>query len=389
MGTEGATSPITVPTESTAVSSLEPGTVRIERDRNFVYPGIRRTLNNFANRYKVAVVASIPHGELSEPTYVHGQVDVRFYSAPGPNGAPGTAGTLKTQRRLGETRLLGEVLCSSPSQRKMVMPTGIGTVLSDPTQDCDDAYYAEVVGNTVYVLFDLPHTPCGCGYTRELLAEVLRQASRYLDLSARPLPEFDPEEGRARYARGFAASNERRERRLQQEIAEYDAIVRERMRDLADATRKRQAIAAEQATISGVDPDALRGAFDTIRAFPGLSEATATSDHLRVFTENITIRHEDATYNIGEFEMRIPFNSSDQILLINRTRKIGGFDHPHVNEGKPCWGNTKSIVSSLLGTGRMLDLIQLLLVYLNSYSDENPHYKIENWPTIDGERSPR
>lgn len=331
---------------------------------------IDRVLNAYATEHGIPVFVSVPHERLSAPSYEPGQLHVRFYSAPGREGEP------KPHQKYPSSlnRILGFDICDR-NQRFALTPEYEGIVLTD-----GDIPYAEIVGSTLYVLFDLPHSECSCSAVSRIMEKILEEAHPHLGMISAEI-SFDPAENRAVFAERIVESSASRQECLDRDMQRLDGAVQDRMKDLAKAVRERRDTALRQQILSGSDLSSLEEMFDSITALPDVDRATVTGGMLRVFTTPVIIQHNGRNRDIGEFEMQISFQPGVMIRLQNKTRRVGNCDHPHIANGNPCWGNIGAMVSQLHGEGRMLDLVQLLILFLKSYHEDGvPHLRIDKWP---------
>lgn len=103
------------------------------------FESIGRVLKDFAQKLKVDIYVSNPHGQSSAPCNIPGRLYLRFWSVP-----------IDTDR-IDLEKAFGYRLLGSQSNAKK--PSGSGTVI----YDYEDVPVAEFYQGTLYVLFDLPH----------------------------------------------------------------------------------------------------------------------------------------------------------------------------------------------------------------------------------------
>jgi hypothetical protein len=83
---------------------------------------------------------------------------------------------------------------------------------------------------------------------------------------------------------------------------------------------------------------------------------------------------------VGRMRINIDFQGRS-VTFRNLDRRVNGFDHPHVNNGRPCLGNINDAVSSLFNNGEPVALVQLLLGYLGTCNPEDAWgARVTNWP---------
>lgn len=81
------------------------------------------------------------------------------------------------------------------------------------------------------------------------------------------------------------------------------------------------------------------------------------------------------TYTIRLTKRKV--NDCRAITSIERQEgPINAYQHPHVNHGVPCLGNIRGHVFKLHKDGDLDCVLETLIQFLNSYSDENPFIKL-------------
>ena len=93
-----------------------------------------------------------------------------------------------------------------------------------------------------------------------------------------------------------------------------------------------------------------------------------------VLTKDITLKRS----NIGKYIIDIDFNTDSLLSGIRVTRQIPpepgyDYDHPHINDGRPCWGNIKLKMAQYLNSNDLLSIIETTIVFLSSYYENGAY----------------
>lgn len=175
---------------------------------------------------------------------------------------------------------------------------------------------------------------------------------------------------------------------LRAEIIALQDMIERTQRDLVANLRALEEKVSAVATLEGAlqaTPAARFGVeFDTLIKHPDVEKLNISDGKIIVTTKPITINHERRVYDIGVFDIAIDI--AGRVTFTNRTHRFGYnngvLDHPHVYNGRPCLGNIKELVPSLIASHRYAALVSLCIQYLKSYEDDQgaPYSKITRWP---------
>lgn len=125
--------------------------------------------------------------------------------------------------------------------------------------------------------------------------------------------------------------------------------------------------------------------FNRILAMPDITRISVDgSDVIHVFTDTITIDYQGSTYLIGKFDLQIDIPQGHIWLRnVKNASQYREFDHPHIRDGYPCWGNTQGDVYQLLAERQIEMLVVLLLEFVRHFYPEGaPYTTVENWPQV-------
>lgn len=118
--------------------------------------------------------------------------------------------------------------------------------------------------------------------------------------------------------------------------------------------KRRELLALDEA---GIDREEIESRASTelsaISEHPDIVGFRVTGDGLEVLTKELPMRviddHPDGPMEgiAGEFRLRFDFRGR-QVRIYNTTRRIGQYDHPHVNDHQFCLGDQRSLVDGLM-----------------------------------------
>jgi hypothetical protein len=347
-------------------------TVQVDNDEHFFglehWDEIEPVLRNFAGRIKRNIVVSNPHGESFPPMTDPETLYIRFWSTP-----------KESTKHIKIHQVFGWALGSSQSDA--LLPSGKGFFIRD-----DDTIIAELVEDTLYVLFDLPHSQ-GCGL---LMAGIIERLEPFL---VSPGFEKQPKKvaGRGRnnsrqaYIDLCSRRGQSERTTAEAQLIESQAKIQQSGKLLAQAIQK-QLAARERLAVFGNDAELEEQygkEFDQILSFEGVQRVEVKNNVILVFTDPIEIEYQNSIYDIGSFRIEIyPNADSGGVKCFNLSRQTpNGFHHPHIGKfGECCLGNIAAGIFQFIGEHQYAPVVQIMLKYLESYKPENPYQKISAWP---------
>jgi hypothetical protein len=169
---------------------------------------------------------------------------------------------------------------------------------------------------------------------------------------------------------------------LEGELQEVEGTLRtsgRQMRDLEHRLLKAQRRLSELAQYQAV-PDALGRDFDRIAGLPGVVEVRVTDGVLQVFTDSIVIEYGFRHYRLGRFRLDLYFDG--RVFLRNLTDRYETYDHPHVENGRPCLGNIQEWVQCLLAQREFAAATQVLLQYLRTVNPADWRKAVTFWAEV-------
>ncbi len=124
--------------------------------------------------------------------------------------------------------------------------------------------------------------------------------------------------------------------------------------------------------------------FDLLCELPGVRRIEVLrGGPIRVETEPVIVSYSGASQLLGCYRIEITVSAAPHLTIINLDRPVWRsdrrYDHPHVADGVPCWGNAASYVAQELAAANYPAVVQQSVEFLNSYNPDNPFLGIENW----------
>jgi len=278
----------------------------------------------FVDRIDKNIVVSNPHHRPTEP-YLGDDLHLRFYSVP----------ALTSSIKLPKTIFGIQV---NNAQRDGFEPAFMGTVLTDEM----GTSIAEILGDTLYILFDLPHGTC-----KDLLSQIME---KYVEYGIEQ--KLSPEE-REKRVEEFRAREKLRNREnyitlcnrgvreliisLQSSLEETEQKLQNLSEQTVDTIRKQMEDSLTLKELQKTEAESeqkFTEEYEQLLQSPSIEKVMAQADRVVVFTELLTAEHEDELYPLGKYRISIFHDGNLQIANITQThiRKEDKvvFHHPYV-----------------------------------------------------------
>ena len=285
-----------------------------------------------------------------------------------------------------------------PSGRQMSWSVPGRSRWGRPIQDGEGHVVALLLGTDVYVLFDLLGqepplarllgravldlsleagsslllTITGLGpATLEARLRQLRQATEVEGIEASAVwRAIDASQGEASTVDEEALEAE--VRRLELVLSTSGRQMHALERRLLLAQRRLADLPRQQA-----QPDTLARDFDRIAALPGVLDVAVHEGVMQVYTEPVVVEYGLRRYRLGRFRMDLHFDG--RISLRNLTNRYESYDHPHIENGRPCLGNIQEWVHRLLAQGEFAAATEILLRYLGTVNPADWRKAVTHW----------
>jgi hypothetical protein len=149
-------------------------------------------------------------------------------------------------------------------------------------------------------------------------------------------------------------------------------------RQLLAVTRQREALRSLNGVVDAADAELAR-----ILALPGVQSVDVAGTALRVLTRPVQISWEGARYQLGVYRIVLDLAGEIRIESVSKLGPKPGWDHPHVQDGRPCLGNLREGVLKLIAEYELALAVQVVLGFLDAYQPEGAYCPVEEWPRID------
>lgn len=177
----------------------------------------------------------------------------------------------------------------------------------------------------------------------------------------------------------------------QEVAAEHIAALREELqalstrlvivdRQLVMLTRQSRELATVGDLLARADDELSR-----IVALPRVQHVEVVDTTLHVITVPLHIAWRGRRYDLGAFRIAIGLNGDIRVESIDKRGPKPGWDHPHVQGGRPCLGNVREGVLKLIAEYEFALAVQVMLNFLEVYQAESAYCAIEEWPRLDAD----
>jgi hypothetical protein len=353
--------------DHTGCTSFSPGPFNLTDTGVTIFPNgtsdfehlsdMRPILRNFSVALQRGIVLRNPHRSRSTPVFGGPYLHINFWSTPNTEEStmPTTIGTIFGIRLEG-------------GQNDGLTPTGTGIQLKDP----HGKTAAEVHGNTIFVLFDLPHG---------------RNAGKLLEFILMEYSKITPEI-RARYLATLEAEQVIRnktnfiefcmEKHLTHATAHRELIKQneETLQTLStDISAKVVALNNKHILLKELESRDLAAhhaeEYQTLLALPHVKEVEVEGTKIKVLTNTIYYEYKAQWYELGDYQIVFD-RETMQItnLRVEELTKQKYYHHPHVFErehgNNVCMGNIGEGVRHLLRNYEYAVAVQVMIEFLHN-----------------------
>ncbi len=353
------------------------GKVMLESPYNMEHwDEIEPVLREFAATLGVEMRVSNPHGNHSEPVTADGLLYIRFWSTP------------EYAARCKYPQVFG-IRTDERAQSDGCVPSGQGIPITDP----DGTVVAEVVGGTLYVLFDLPHGANAGSLMRAIMEQyLLLQQPAERNRLVGELRERENRQSREAYVRECGRRIQRMREQTTNEIGEVEHGLNSASRTIVELTRRLEGLRMKSTQLaeSGRTVEArFAMEYDKLLQVPHVRRVQVRDGVVSVFTDTVYLEYNGDRYELGDY--RIDIYTDGNLRIVNlRVRELTGqtkYQHPHVfreDGSNVCLGNITEGIAKLIGAYEYSVAAQILIEFLHTMTKtgDYPHYLTSNWEPV-------
>lgn len=359
---------------------------------------IKPVLEEYARSLNLDISVSNPHGLVSPPQVREGSLFVRFWSTPQGKGR--------------EAQVFG-------LRRAYGVPLGGGQ--TDGIRPSDDAQFtitdpdgvpvAQVFGDTLYVLFDLPHGD-NAGILMRLIMGDFAKIARKMTPAERKA--FEKEMNARAFDSLVFSMVESRTRRVKERIerdkaqlGEYERAYEMRKGELLKLFKRRKELGEQlkesEATRATFTAEEMKERLEKLQEIAQTNGYTLSvgRDEIRIGVGQIDLEYEGRVYEIGDFEILLYNQGGGNgwwVRCINRngattTHQRDGepvqLYHPHVKtNGHCCFGNIEEGVRRMAEDMDLVPLTLVVVEFLKSVNRGGWYGSVESWPKKKQQKKP-
>lgn len=360
---------------------MENSSVVLEDSSNMDYwSEIEPVLKEYAELLGTEIVVSNPHGHAAPALTETGKLYIRFWSTP--EASP-------------KSKILAVFgIKLKGGQDDACRPSGLAGAI--PIIDPDGVAAAEVVGGTLYILFDLPHASGGGPLMRAIMEQyvALQKSSEERARMMAKQAEAERQRSRQAWIKECSRRLEKTASGTREAITKAEQAIEAHQRQLVEQIRLLDGQRRKLEQVEATRPELERRyeqEFDKLLQVPHVVRVTAESGKISVFTDRIFVDHGGRRYDIGDFRVEVYTDGSNGcVRMYNLTRRVdayqSGMQAPHVfPDGKPCLGNLKEAIPAYLGEYEYSIVVMLCIQYLQSVNTQDAAGKyITCWPLVEG-----
>lgn len=345
--------------------------------------GIERVLKQYAQTLKKNIWYSCPHHEEQSPNphLPPDTIEILFWC---------TSEHMRSDTSDGSRVYFGIETDSNGHGDTFYFPSGYE---SQPGvyQDPQGHNVLQVIGNTLYVFFDLPHSEHNQAELMTALMELYASTLDPKEVAMRKKVSETAAQKRVGEVLALTLANipnteiAREKNNLQsyeQKVETYQIEMMSYMRKLVQSRLRLQQLEATKGNLE----TRVNRELKSIKKIKGVKKLTTRMNTLRVMTETIYIETPVAKYEIGEFALE--YGQDGTLKIINQTRRVDyasrterPLDHPHVRQGDPCWGNMSEIMQYVL-SGEIAMATAMIMEYLKNYTQGDAWAPLDQWPKV-------
>ena len=169
---------------------------------------------------------------------------------------------------------------------------------------------------------------------------------------------------------------------LEQEMQFIEETLEEYARRITAETRRLQAYRDRLNVLRGIPSSTTDHLADLehLRDLPEVRAVEVDESGITVVTAPIDVEHGGRRFHLGSFRMEIAF--AGDIRIRNLTHALGTYDHPHIQQGRPCFGNIREGIAKMIGEYQFVAAVYVLLDFLKTVNPKDWRIPIEYWQEV-------
>lgn len=260
------------------------------------------------------------------------------------------------------------------------------SIKGDKIIDYSGKTVALVVGKTLYVLFDLPHS--GGNRPDRMMELILEDYNLYLTDRIRFDETMETRTVKRSFGNFIDLFRSGLSDSTEDDLEEMQKQINDLRRSLSLVVRDRRLLLEKKKMAEGGksvwdDDIKILEVYDHLCKLSSTGEVKISEDKIVIPVGQIDIEDGSTVYDVGEFEIEIYFDeSAPYVRCINVTRTIDGcYYHPHIDDdGDCCFGDASYGIGVLLGDMELEAVVIMIIEYLKSYNEDDCMHRICNWP---------
>lgn len=239
-----------------------------------------------------------------------------------------------------------------------------------PIKDDTEKVIGFIAYNIINIFFDIMHSDLKPLYV-ELIKDAVNSYLMIEDNLKALFNEFLSVKGRVELIKYIKLMSDKEKNKMEREveghkqnIKDYSAYLINSYENLRNATLK----------LKGLETGKINAEEEVEKLISEYNLKFNTEGLIWFETEDIRIKD----ILLGKFKITLNINSGT-IRILNLTRRIDQYDHPHINNGVLCLGELANAISKLITEYKYIEVARLCKEVLYFYNQSSAHVPLERW----------